>query len=757
VLSRVFTLHISCERIASYLSAPELHNLTTTQGTTTLRDVTSTWHFAGDVIDSPPTFHLRDISISFSPGGLNIVAGGLGSGKSALLLTILGETKVIRGEIVASRSNPQLLPALGSRETDLELDERIKAAWLQPGIAYTPQVAYIEHGTVRSNICFGQLFWKDRYQDVLRACCLEEDIASWPDGDKTELGEGGYVISGECGGLQHMNRLVTCSAGGQQSRINLARSLYSRAQTLLIDDPLSAVDNATARHLVANALAGPLVLHRTIILATHNVALCLRAAKQVAILKEGRIAEVLDLMQPEAEGSRISELTSLGIAGGDQDTTEPRLAKELLGSRPLAVRQLIKAEKRETGLTGRKNLRSLLRTAGGLEIWVPVIAIALMNDVLGISQNALLARWSAHIPPHTDIYFAAGSISITIAKGLGLFAFSAVLIYAFTWRASGLVHGKLFGALLRAPLQVLQAIPTGRILNRFTEDMERFDMDLADITHKTIKMGVSITVILGFTLKEVPTLSWVLLALVPLFYRLQWRLAKFLSDAKKLNSIWSSPMLTMVNDSEHAVTIIRAFGAVGTFTRRMRALQTQKRIAGMTEFAAWLLCRSVYIPRYFTYASLIGNICPFTSCCLQGAGLCIPAATGIAILHHPEKSAGWAGYTLAIIQFVTEAIYELIMQIGQIDVALVTVERLEECKSLSATHSLVVLSFQIDSQLPSEIESKSPTAVPAHWPSSGHIRIEELSAGYDADLPDVLHDVRLEILPSERIGVVGRT
>jgi ABC-type multidrug transport system fused ATPase/permease subunit len=97
------------------------------------------------------------------------------------------------------------------------------------------------------------------------------------------------------------------------------------------------------------------------------------------------------------------------------------------------------------------------------------------------------------------------------------------------------------------------------------------------------------------------------------------------------------------------------------------------------------------------------------------------------------------------------------MQIGQIDVALVTVERLEECKSLSATHSLVVLSFQIDSQLPSEIESKSPTAVPAHWPSSGHIRIEELSAGYDADLPDVLHDVRLEILPSERIGVVGRT
>jgi ABC-type bacteriocin/lantibiotic exporter with double-glycine peptidase domain len=67
------------------------------------------------------------------------------------------------------------------------------------------------------------------------------------------------------------------------------------------------------------------------------------------------------------------------------------------------------------------------------------------------------------------------------------------------------------------------------------------------------------------------------------------------------------------------------------------------------------------------------------------------------------------------------------------------------------------LTFQVDSQLPSEIESKSPTAVPAHWPSSGHIQIEKLSAGYDTDLSDVLHEVCLEIRPSERIGVVGRT
>lgn len=281
----------------------------------------------------------------------------------------------------------------------------------------------------------------------------------------------------------------------------------------------------------------------------------------------------------------------------------------------MAVRQLIKAEKREAGLSGRKHLRSLLRTAGGFEIWLSVIAIALIHEILMISQNALLARWSAHPPPHSDMYFAAGSISITIVRGLGMFALAAIMIYAFTWKASELVHGKLFEALLKAPLQVVQAIPAGRILNRFTGDMERFDMDLADITLKTIQMCASITIILGFTLKEVPTLSWVLVALVPLFYSMQWRLAKFLSDAKKLNSISSSPMLTMVNDTELAITVIRAFGAMGSSSRRMRELQTQRRIAGLTEFAAWLLCRLVYTTRPPKILYLNLNICLLAAVC----------------------------------------------------------------------------------------------------------------------------------------------
>lgn len=352
----------------------------------------------------------------------------------------------------------------------------------------------------------------------------------------------------------------------------MARSLYSRARTLLIDDPLSAVDNATAKHLIANALSGPLVAQRTVILATHSVALCVPIAQQVVMLEDGRIAETMHPSLYTRKGLDSEDPTM--VTATSEQFNEKLFGKVVSHHSKTKVnaRQLIEPEKREAGLSGRRHLLSLLRMAGGAHLWLSIFALAIFNEIAGISHSALLARWSSHATRHTDLYYAFASIAITIIRGIGMFLLSAILIYVFTWRASGSVHGNLLGALLRAPLQLLQAIPSGRFLNRFTQDMERFDMDLEGVTFQTIRMGVGLTVILAFTTKEVPQLLFVLLALIPVLYSLQWRLAKFLSDGKKLNSIWSSPMLTMVNDSEHAVTVIRAFGAVDDRIRKMRVM-----------------------------------------------------------------------------------------------------------------------------------------------------------------------------------------
>lgn len=59
-------------------------------------------------------------------------------------------------------------------------------------------------------------------------------------------------------------------SGGQKARLSLARALYSRAELLLLDDPLSAVDVPTGRHLTQHALTGPLAQGRARLLVTHQ-------------------------------------------------------------------------------------------------------------------------------------------------------------------------------------------------------------------------------------------------------------------------------------------------------------------------------------------------------------------------------------------------------------------------------------------------------------------------------------------------------
>ena len=65
-----------------------------------------------------------------------------------------------------------------------------------------------------------------------QCCCPLQDISQLMDGDLTLVGERGVTLS-----------------GGQKARVNLARALYRKADVYLLDDPLSAVDTAVAKHL----------------------------------------------------------------------------------------------------------------------------------------------------------------------------------------------------------------------------------------------------------------------------------------------------------------------------------------------------------------------------------------------------------------------------------------------------------------------------------------------------------------------------
>ncbi len=90
-------------------------------------------------------------------------------------------------------------------------------------------------------------------------------------GDETEIGEKGINLS-----------------GGQKQRISLARAVYSGANFVMFDDPLSALDAHVGQHVFEQAIMKMLVQRgRTVVLVTHQLQY-LPKADNVVVMKDGR-------------------------------------------------------------------------------------------------------------------------------------------------------------------------------------------------------------------------------------------------------------------------------------------------------------------------------------------------------------------------------------------------------------------------------------------------------------------------------------
>jgi len=191
-----------------------------------LENASFTWEETGK--DQKLPFSLSPMNLSFSKETLTAVIGPVASGKSSLLNALAGEMRKMSGSVVTSCSEK----------------------------AFCPQSSWIQNATLRQNVILDQSsmhYDKEWYDQIIEACALNPDIATWQHGDCTELGERGITVS-----------------GGQKARISLARAIYSKADLVLLDDPLSAVDSYVGTKIFDEAICG-LLKSKCVIMATHRL------------------------------------------------------------------------------------------------------------------------------------------------------------------------------------------------------------------------------------------------------------------------------------------------------------------------------------------------------------------------------------------------------------------------------------------------------------------------------------------------------
>ncbi|KAJ1855269.1 Canalicular multispecific organic anion transporter 1 [Coemansia sp. RSA 1822] len=186
---------------------------------------------------------LTDVNFEAVGSELVAVVGKTGAGKSSLLLAICGELEMLHGTgNVCGR------------------------------VGYLEQTPWIMNDTMRANILFGRDYNAAYMTKVLHACALDDDLAVWPNGDLTVIGDRGINIS-----------------GGQRARLALARTLYSQADVYLLDDPLSAVDAHVKRHIMEHVILDTGLLGGKLrIVSTHTKQL-LPFSNQVVTVEGGTV------------------------------------------------------------------------------------------------------------------------------------------------------------------------------------------------------------------------------------------------------------------------------------------------------------------------------------------------------------------------------------------------------------------------------------------------------------------------------------
>ena len=199
---------------------------------------------------------LEGIDLDVAAGSTVAVVGRTGAGKSTLL---------------------SLIPRLNDPpEGHLTLDgvdvRRLPLADLRRAIAMVPQETILFSTSLRDNIAFGR---PDADDDEIRRVAslagLDADLAGFPDGLGTMVGERGITLS-----------------GGQKQRVALARAIIRDPRILLLDDCLSAVDAETEERILHNLRT--VFPGRTVLQVSHRVSAA-KLADTIVVLDRGRIAE----------------------------------------------------------------------------------------------------------------------------------------------------------------------------------------------------------------------------------------------------------------------------------------------------------------------------------------------------------------------------------------------------------------------------------------------------------------------------------
>ncbi|TRY63541.1 hypothetical protein TCAL_05779 [Tigriopus californicus] len=713
-------LIVSLKRINKFLNAKEMDSsivskeVNDTNNSVEFTSASFAWNQGSEDV-------LTDIDLKISSGALIAVVGMVGSGKSSLLSALLGEMEKTCGTV--SR--------VGS-------------------MAYVPQQAWIQNMTLKQNILFENDYNESRYNQILDKCQLKPDMAILKSGDETEIGENGINLS-----------------GGQKQRVSLARAVYHDADLYLLDDPLSAVDALVGKNIFDEVLSNEsgCLKDKTRVLVTHNLHILPRV-DHIVVMRHGKIAEsgsydqlkqdggafaeflenfTFDEVEEEVDSASSSIKVPIRQQSSDSNTSpfgSPKFqgipsisqsswqeAKEMIGrsesddrrdEREPLVPQFESDNSQSDGLLMEESaFQGSVRWSVfltyfrdiGFRKFLLIVVLFVSSQICHSFANYWLSRWAdvnhkcpdksaENILLYLGTYSALGMVEIGTE-----FAYEFLHFLSCAY-ASKLIHERLLERVMHSPMSFFDTNPMGRILNRFSVDVDSLDQNIPSMIRDFLWCLCDLVSIIVIITYSTPWFSVTIIPLGVVFIVIQSK----------------SPVLAHFSETITGAASIRGFQQQERFINESETrIETSiKCFYLMVSCNRWLGVRM----------ELLGNVIVFF-------------AALFVILKRSSLSPGVAGLSISYSLNIMDALTWMVRMVCELETNFVALERILEYTDNPQEAPWDVPA--IDENLPQD------------WPVEGKVLMQSYHTRYREGLDLVLKGIDLEVKSHQSIGICGRT
>lgn len=511
---------------------------------------------------------LRSLRFSIPKGSLVGVGGRVGSGKSSLLLAIMGE-----------------MALTAPCDTD---SAHICTAGL---IAYCSQVPSLFTGTIRFNIQLFLPYDEEKMQLAIRLSCLDADLFELPGGLDTLVGSRGVTLS-----------------GGQKARLSLARAIYSDADIYLFDDIFASLDTRVCKSIWTATIKGYLAEKgKTIILATNQIHY-FQSCSQLLFINDCTVTE----MTPESIAaerallsvapSSVDEALAESSRAISNEAIEQDFEQQENQASKAAVGAIIKQERHtELGSVNPKYYKLWFKAGGTWRFVIYIIAWVLCIFMLQLA-SLMINFWTEQ------------RLNLTLNGYIGLFlsfsfAFMAILFIAqffymlFTRKAAERVYYSMENGLINTMMSFYDSNPIGRILNRLTSDTGTCDLAVKNGLASTCE---NLIFVLGSLLATL-LMSWPsMFVLVPLLALFFWIFMGFRAVSpllRRTTTLLNSHVCNFILDTYYNLVSLRAY------KHDMRIANYYAKAVVARESAFWL---DVALYKWLHFTTTLLSICVST-------------------------------------------------------------------------------------------------------------------------------------------------